>query len=72
VMMPRVDGWEMLGRLRQHPRTAHIPVVIVTILAQEELALSLGAKAHLLKPVTQATFLSVLDQLSATLAPESR
>jgi len=61
VMMPKVDGWEVLGRLRQHPLTAHIPIVVCTILAQEELALSLGASAFVRKPVTRQAFLAVLD-----------
>jgi CheY-like chemotaxis protein len=67
VMMPRVDGWEMLGRLRSHPQTAGIPVIILSILAQEDLALSLGAKALIVKPVTQERFLSVLDAVFASL-----
>jgi CheY-like chemotaxis protein len=71
VMMPDVDGWEMLGRLRQHPLTAHIPVVVCTILAQEELALSLGASAFVRKPVTRRAFLAALDRQVAPMAPES-
>ncbi len=51
VMMPRVDGWTLLQRLRNHPLTANIPVVICSILRQEELALSLGASAYLRKPM---------------------
>jgi CheY-like chemotaxis protein/transcriptional regulator with XRE-family HTH domain len=62
VMMPCSDGWEILGRLRQHPLTNHVPVVVCTILAQEELAFSLGASAFLCKPVTRQEFLAVLDQ----------
>lgn len=62
VMMPQIDGWEVLGRLRQHPATAHSPVIICTILAQEELALSLGASAFLRKPVTRQAFLDALDR----------
>lgn len=61
VMMPRTDGWEILGRLRSHPRTARIPVIICTILAQEELARSLGAKGFLRKPVTRAGVLQALE-----------
>ena len=67
VMMPKIDGWELLGRLRQHPDTRQIPVIILSILAQEELALSLGASALLTKPVTQERFLEVLDQVYALL-----
>ena len=62
VMMPEVDGWEMLGRLRQHPLTAHIPIVVCTILTQEELALSLGASAFVRKPITRQAFLAALDR----------
>jgi CheY-like chemotaxis protein len=72
VMMPKIDGWELLGRLRMHPLTAHLPVVIQTILAQEDLALTLGAKALILKPVTQEKFLAVLDQVLADQQSESR
>ena len=69
VMMPQVDGWEVLGQLRQHPLTAHIPVVVHTILAQEELALSLGASALLRKPVTRQDFLAALDRQIALMGP---
>ena len=72
VMMPHVDGWQVLGRLQQHPLTAHIPVIVCTILAQEELALSLGASAFVRKPVTRRAFLAVLDRQVAPMAPESR
>jgi CheY-like chemotaxis protein len=68
VMMPRVDGWELLGRLRQHPQTADIPVIILSILAQEELACSLGARALVLKPVTQERLLVALDGIYAEMS----
>jgi CheY-like chemotaxis protein len=64
VMMPRVDGWEILGRLRRHPATANIPIMICTILPQEELALSLGAAAFIRKPVTAEVILASLERLS--------
>ncbi len=72
VMMPKVDGWEVLGRLQQHPVTSHIPIVVCTILAQEELALSLGASAFLRKPVSRQAFLEALDQQVSRLATEPR
>jgi CheY-like chemotaxis protein len=62
VMMPQVDGWRVLGRLRQHPLTEDVPVVVCSILAQEELALSLGASGFLRKPVTRRAFLAALDR----------
>jgi CheY-like chemotaxis protein len=62
VMMPGVDGWEVLGRLRQHLHAAHIPIVVCTILAQRELAESLGANAFIRKPITREAFLAALDR----------
>ncbi|MCL5995059.1 MAG: response regulator [Chloroflexi bacterium] len=62
VMLPSIDGWELLGRLRENPRTAGIPVIICTILPQEELALKLGAAAFLRKPINRERLLLALDQ----------
>jgi CheY-like chemotaxis protein/Trp operon repressor len=61
VMMPQIDGWKILMRLKNHPATANIPVIICTILAQEELALSLGASSFVRKPFTRQTILAALD-----------
>ena len=61
VMLPGIDGWELLGRLRVHPRTRDVPIVVCTILPQEQLALSLGADAFLNKPIKRDDFLAALD-----------
>ena len=70
--MPHVDGWEILGRLKQHPATKDIPIVVCTILAQQELALSLGASGFLRKPVSRQAFLSALDRQIGSMATGSR
>jgi CheY-like chemotaxis protein len=72
VMMPAIDGWEVLTRLKQHETTAAIPVWVCTVLDQSELALSLGADGFLRKPITRQTLLSVLDGLSADQEPAQR
>jgi CheY-like chemotaxis protein len=65
LMLPRVDGWEILSRLREHPRTSHIPVIICTILPEEDLALMFGAVGLLRKPVSQPELLAALDRALA-------
>jgi len=65
VMMPQIDGWKVLGRLRQHPDTSQIPVIVCTILPQEDLAFSLGASAYLRKPLKRADFLAALDRVTS-------
>jgi len=67
VMMKNIDGWELLGRLREHPKTGSIPVIVCTILPQESLALALGAAGFLRKPVSRKAFLEALDQQAARL-----
>lgn len=52
LKMPRVDGWEVLRRMREHPRTADIPVVVVSSSDRPEdieRSYSLGANSFLLK-----------------------
>lgn len=62
VMMPDQDGWEVLALLKAHPVAGDIPVIVATILAERELAFSLGAAAFLHKPVSQAELLAALDR----------
>ncbi len=63
VMLPGTDGWELLGRLREHPALRGVPIIVCTILPQEQLALTLGAAAFLRKPVSRTDLLAALDRL---------
>ena len=52
LKMPRVDGWEVLRRIRASPRTARLPVVVVSDSDRPEdvqLSYALGANSYLLK-----------------------
>ena len=51
VMLPELDGWEVLARLKRDPETADIPVVIVSVIDNPELGLALGALDYFVKPV---------------------
>ncbi len=72
VMMPVVDGWEVLTHLKQDEATAAIPVWVCTVLDQSELALSLGADGFLRKPITRQALLAVLDAQTGDQAPARR
>ena len=63
VMMPNMDGWQVLRDLAQNPATAHLPVVICSVLKEPELAFSLGARAYLKKPVERLELLATLERL---------
>ncbi|MCA1658393.1 MAG: response regulator [Verrucomicrobiaceae bacterium] len=66
--LPDLTGEEVLARLRSDPRTARIPVVIVTADAttlRRERLLAGGATAFLTKPLHIAEFLKVTDKILA-------
>ncbi len=63
VMMPDMDGWEVLQRLHTAPGTWDTPVIICSIFNDPELAYSLRASCILPKPVSQNAFLEALKQV---------
>nr|WP_321466694.1 HD domain-containing phosphohydrolase [uncultured Desulfobulbus sp.] len=61
VMMPGMDGFAVLERLRQQPQTAEIPVIFVTALddtMDEEHGLQCGAVDYIVKPIKPTVVLS--------------
>ena len=67
ILMPKMDGFSMVHRLRINPETRRIPVVFLsaTYVAPEDkaFALSLGATRFIEKPVDLPTFLPVIEKL---------
>jgi CheY-like chemotaxis protein len=63
LMMPGMDGWELLQRLRTIPETRKIPVIICSVIHDPELAYSLGASAFVSKPIEKERLLGVLREL---------
>jgi len=63
VMLPDIDGWELLIRLHEDLETRAIPVIVCSVIREKELALSLGAAAYLPKPVTRRAFIQALDRV---------
>jgi CheY-like chemotaxis protein len=53
IMLPNIDGWEFLRRLKQAPALKHIPVVIVSIVADRTKGFVLGAAAVMQKPISR-------------------
>ncbi|KPF56171.1 MULTISPECIES: PleD family two-component system response regulator [Rhizobium/Agrobacterium group] len=66
IMMPEMDGFEVCERLKSNPRTAHIPVVMVTALDQPSdrvRGLQAGADDFLTKPVNDLQLISRVKSL---------
>ncbi|MBZ0104930.1 MAG: response regulator [Sulfuricella denitrificans] len=64
ILLPDMDGWELLEQIKQSGApAAHVPVVIVSIVADAQKGFSLGASAVLQKPVGRDDLLQALEGL---------
>jgi signal transduction histidine kinase/CheY-like chemotaxis protein len=60
VILPGIDGWELLRRIKLDPRSESIPVVMVTVVDEQEVGLALGAVDYLVKPINPSVLLGIL------------
>lgn len=66
VMMPQMDGWELLQLIKLDEMLKNIPVIICSAWDDPDLSRSLGAQVYLKKPVTQKMLLeAVMPFISA-------
>lgn len=63
VMMASMDGWQVLRELQENLATSDIPVIVCSVLKEPQLALSLGARAYLKKPVERLQLQETLEEL---------
>lgn len=69
VMLPGMGGFEVATLLAQEPRTAHIPIVMVSGVTEryrQEQGISFGAVAYLTKPVFPGTLLETVTRVLST------
>ncbi len=57
LVLPGRDGWEVLKELKSDPRTASVPVIIVSLIENHELGFALGADDYFQKPLDRERFL---------------
>jgi len=63
IMMPVKDGWDVLKDLKNCPETRDIPIIICSILEEEERGFSLGAADYLVKPFLQEDIMKAITRL---------
>lgn len=64
VMMPNKDGWSVLTDLKNDPETRNIPVMMCSILEEEEKGFNLGAVDYLVKPFLQDDLIYAINRLN--------
>ncbi|MDD3042499.1 MAG: response regulator [Methanosarcinaceae archaeon] len=63
IMMPGMNGWEVLKKLKENNDTVKIPVMVISVKEEWECSLLWGAFDHLVKPVEKHVLLSKLERL---------
>ncbi len=63
VMMPQKDGWSVLQELKNHPETRNIPIIVCSILEEEEKGFNLGASDYLVKPFLREDLVNAITRL---------
>ena len=60
VMMPKIDGWSVLGTMKSDPALDHIPVIMITIVDDRNLGYTLGASEFMTKPIDRARLVALV------------
>jgi CheY-like chemotaxis protein len=63
VILPDADGWELLRALRASPLCVKTPIIVCSVMADDEVALALGAASCLRKPVWRRQLLAAFDNV---------
>jgi len=69
VMMPNMNGWQVLAALKADVDLAAIPVVLLSVVENKEFGIALGATDCLTKPIDWKRLDSVLERLTSADAP---
>jgi CheY-like chemotaxis protein len=63
ILMPKVDGWQMMKNLKSNPETSPIPVIICSVLHEPELSRAVGAEAYIRKPINRLELIHTLQEI---------
>ncbi len=67
VMMPRMDGWSVLNALKSDPVLASIPVVMLTMVSDQNMGYALGAADYVTKPIDRDRLVKILKRYECSL-----
>jgi CheY-like chemotaxis protein len=65
IMMPNKDGWQVMRDLKQNNATRDIPILICSIMEEEEKGISLGASDYLVEPFVQDDLIRSINRISS-------
>jgi CheY-like chemotaxis protein len=66
ILLPQMDGWRVLHRLKEMAETKGIPIIVVSIVEDKSFGLSLGAVDYMIKPVSRTDLISKIERYTAS------
>lgn len=70
ILMPSIDGWAILSRLKESPQSCNIPVVILSMVSSKTKGFALGADDYLTKPIDANQLRQVLAKHCKGVRPD--
>jgi len=64
IMMPDTNGWEVLRTLKDDPKTADIPIIVLSMVNKKTVGFYLGAADYLVKPISRDVLLESLAKVT--------
>jgi len=71
ILLPELDGWEVISRLKGDEETNHIPVVVVSVVDNPDLGKALGALDYFVKPVDGKLLVERLSRFKHKAGPDN-
>jgi len=63
ILMPKMDGWQMIKNIKSDHETRDIPVIICSVLYEPELSRAVNAAAYIRKPINRLELIQTLQEL---------
>ena len=64
VLLPGIDGWEALRRLKANAALADVPVIMLTVVDERDVGLALGAADYFVKPIQRSSLIASLSRFA--------
>ncbi|MDR4498373.1 MAG: response regulator [Candidatus Scalindua sp.] len=72
IILPKLDGWDVLSELKNSQDTADIPVIIVSVTENKDIGYSLGAASYLMKPVDRKILINTVNIITSNLSAKDK
>ena len=63
ILLPTIDGWELLAQLKEIPALKFVPIIVISVVADRPKGFALGAAAVMQKPISRQGLYSFLVEL---------